>query len=150
MERSCGRYVLGPNGCTWWSTVARVIWRGALHTSRCPYACGASTADGSSPLPIATFLADLDRLPKSLNIGTFIGQGSVRSAVIGDVDRRATPDEIARMQAVAHLMTLSAEADVFQGPSFLPRMNPIGKNSLIGAAELAGTGEHAAAIDEDR
>ena len=56
--------------------------------------------DGSSPLPIATFLADLDRLPKSLNIGTFIGQGSVRSAVIGDVDRRATPDEIARMQAM--------------------------------------------------
>ena len=31
--------------------------------------------DGSSPLPIATFLAQLERLGKSLNIGTFVGQG---------------------------------------------------------------------------
>lgn len=56
--------------------------------------------DGSSPLPIADFLAQLDRLPMSLNIGTFIGQGSVRSAVIGDVDRRATAEEIGRMQTL--------------------------------------------------
>lgn len=33
--------------------------------------------DGSSPLPISQFLGQLDALKKSLNIGTFIGQGSV-------------------------------------------------------------------------
>ena len=53
--------------------------------------------DGSSPLPISTFLTQLDRVAKSLNIGTFIGQGSVRSAVIGDVNRPATPQEIQKM-----------------------------------------------------
>lgn len=56
--------------------------------------------DGSSPVPLAPFLAGLDRLPKSVNIGSLIGQGSIRSAVIGGVDRKATPDEIARMQAM--------------------------------------------------
>jgi dihydroorotase/N-acyl-D-amino-acid deacylase len=56
--------------------------------------------DGSSPVPLAPFLQKLDALPKSVNIGSFIGQGSVRSAVIGDGDRRATPGEIAKMEAL--------------------------------------------------
>src|SRR5215470_2734036 len=56
--------------------------------------------DGSSPVPLAPFLAKLDALKKSLNIGSFIGQGSIRTAVIGNVNRKATPDEIVRMQAL--------------------------------------------------
>ena len=56
--------------------------------------------DGSSPLPLAPFLAHLASLKISLNIGTFAGQGSVRSAVIGDVDRKATPDEIEKMKGL--------------------------------------------------
>ena len=50
--------------------------------------------DGSSPLPLAPFLARLDALAKTPNIGLFVGQGSVRDAVIGSVDRKATPEEI--------------------------------------------------------
>ncbi len=50
--------------------------------------------DGSSPLPLAPFLARLDALQKTPNIGLFVGQGSVREAVIGTVDRKATPEEI--------------------------------------------------------
>jgi dihydroorotase/N-acyl-D-amino-acid deacylase len=56
--------------------------------------------DGSSPLPLAPFLAQLEKLGTSLNIGSFIGQGSVRSSVVGDVDRAATPEEIQRMSAL--------------------------------------------------
>jgi N-acyl-D-amino-acid deacylase len=56
--------------------------------------------DGSSPLPLAPFLAHLDGLDLALNIGSFVGQGSVRSAVIGEVNRTATPDEIGRMQSL--------------------------------------------------
>jgi dihydroorotase/N-acyl-D-amino-acid deacylase len=56
--------------------------------------------DGSSPVPIAPFLAQLDSLRKSINIGTFIGQGSIRSEVVGSADRRATPAELVRMQAL--------------------------------------------------
>src|SRR3954468_15801287 len=38
--------------------------------------------DGSSPVPLAPFLAEMDRLRKSVNIGSFVGQGSIRTAVI--------------------------------------------------------------------
>ena len=56
--------------------------------------------DGSSPVPLAPFLAKLEALPKSINIGSFIGQGSVRSAVIGDVNRQPTAEELDKMRAV--------------------------------------------------
>jgi dihydroorotase/N-acyl-D-amino-acid deacylase len=53
--------------------------------------------DGSSPLPIADFLRRIEALRTSVNFGTFVGQGSIRSAVVGDVDRAATAAELARM-----------------------------------------------------
>jgi N-acyl-D-amino-acid deacylase len=56
--------------------------------------------DGSSPVPLAPFLATLEALKKSVNIGTFIGQGSVRSGVIGDVNRKPTADELQKMRAL--------------------------------------------------
>jgi N-acyl-D-amino-acid deacylase len=54
--------------------------------------------DGSSPVPLAGFLSGLDTLPIAVNIGSFIGQGSIRDAVVGSVDRPATADEVARMK----------------------------------------------------
>ena len=53
--------------------------------------------DGSSAVPIAPFLAQVERLEKSVNIASFIGQGSIRNAVIGNINRTATPDEIQKM-----------------------------------------------------
>jgi len=56
--------------------------------------------DGSSAVPLSPFLAELDQLQKSVNIGSLIGQGSIRAAVIGNGDRQATPQEIEHMQAL--------------------------------------------------
>jgi len=56
--------------------------------------------DGSSPVPLSPFLKRLDALQKSVNIGTFIGQGSVRAAVIGDVNRKPTAEELDKMRAL--------------------------------------------------
>jgi N-acyl-D-amino-acid deacylase len=56
--------------------------------------------DGSSPLPIADFLAKLNALQKTINIGTMIGQGSVHAAVIGVTDRKPTADELATMRTL--------------------------------------------------
>ena len=56
--------------------------------------------DGSSPLPLAPFFNRLDTLRKSINLGAFVGQGSVREQVIGNANRRANPDEIAKMRAL--------------------------------------------------
>src|SRR5688572_21989423 len=56
--------------------------------------------DGSSPLPLGDFLKKLDALQKSVNIGSFVGHGSIRSAVIGDGDRKPTPDDLKKMEAL--------------------------------------------------
>lgn len=54
--------------------------------------------DGSSPIPLGDFLDSLAALPRTVNIGSYIGQGSVRGEVIGSVDRAATPAELDRMR----------------------------------------------------
>src|SRR2546422_5880441 len=56
--------------------------------------------DGDSPVPLGPFLARLAALPKSLNIGSFIGQGAVRRAVLGDVNRAPSAEELGRMRAL--------------------------------------------------
>jgi N-acyl-D-amino-acid deacylase len=56
--------------------------------------------DGSSPVPLKPFLDKLEAMPKSINIGSFLGQGSVRQAVVGLANRAATPDEVGRMRAI--------------------------------------------------
>ncbi len=54
--------------------------------------------DGGSPVPLRPFLEQVASTPLSLNFGSFIGQGDVRRAVLGNVDRAATAEEINRMQ----------------------------------------------------
>jgi N-acyl-D-amino-acid deacylase len=56
--------------------------------------------DGGSPIPLRPFLARVEALKTSVNWGMFVGQGSVREAVIGRADRKATADEIGRMRAL--------------------------------------------------
>ena len=57
--------------------------------------------DGSSPLPISKFLADTGKIGISINFGACVGQGSIRSEVMGLVNRKATPEEIEKMKAIA-------------------------------------------------
>jgi dihydroorotase/N-acyl-D-amino-acid deacylase len=57
--------------------------------------------DGSSPVPLAPFLDRLSKTPISVNFATFVGQGSIRGEVIGSINRKATPDEIEKMKALA-------------------------------------------------
>jgi dihydroorotase/N-acyl-D-amino-acid deacylase len=46
------------------------------------------------------YLARLERSTSAVNMGTFVGSGGVRDYVIGQEDRPATPEELARMQAL--------------------------------------------------
>ena len=49
--------------------------------------------DGSSPLPLEPFLDRVAATRITPNFALFVGQGSVRDAVIGPVNRTATPAE---------------------------------------------------------
>ncbi len=56
--------------------------------------------DGGSPVPLAPFLAKVQAARITPNFAMFIGQGSVRSEVMGEVDRPATREELDRMRAL--------------------------------------------------
>jgi N-acyl-D-amino-acid deacylase len=57
--------------------------------------------DGRSPWPIRDQVAELRRLGHGPNVVVLVGHGEVRGrAMEGDVERPATPDEVARMQAL--------------------------------------------------
>lgn len=55
-------------------------------------------ADGSSPWPIADYLARVDEAAPAIRVGTMVGHGTVRSRELGDdYARPATDEEVARM-----------------------------------------------------
>jgi N-acyl-D-amino-acid deacylase len=57
--------------------------------------------DGGGALPVADFLARLERQPAAVNVGTMVGHGAVRAKVMGEDFRRpARPDEVAAMAAL--------------------------------------------------
>ncbi len=56
--------------------------------------------DGSSPLPLAPFLAKIQAMRITPNFASFVGQGTVRSEVMGEVDRPATRAELDRMRTL--------------------------------------------------
>jgi N-acyl-D-amino-acid deacylase len=76
--------------------------------------------DGSSPVPLAPFLAKLEALQKSVNIGTFIGQGSIRSEVIGSVNRPSTPAEIEKMRALVEAGMTDGAFGLSSGLFYVP------------------------------
>ncbi|HUQ84077.1 MAG TPA: D-aminoacylase [Gemmatimonadaceae bacterium] len=54
--------------------------------------------DGGSPLPLSTYFAALEQKPAAVNVGMYVGHGSVRDSVMGtDFKRVATPAEVQRM-----------------------------------------------------
>src|SRR5438552_4715450 len=53
--------------------------------------------DGSSPFPITPFLDRIAATRITPNFGLFVGQGTIRTEVIGSVNRKATEPEIEKM-----------------------------------------------------
>ena len=57
--------------------------------------------DGDSALPLATFFDARKTNPSTINFASYVGHGTVRAAVMGaDYKRAATPEEIAKMEAL--------------------------------------------------
>ncbi len=55
---------------------------------------------GGSERDIGGFFAKLEKTGTALNVATLIGHNTVRSQVMGTANRQATPEEIAKMQAL--------------------------------------------------
>lgn len=57
-----------------------------------------ASPDGGGSVQVADFLSKVAAAKPAINVGTFIGHGAVRSTVVGQADRPATPDELQRMR----------------------------------------------------
>jgi N-acyl-D-amino-acid deacylase len=76
--------------------------------------------DGGSPVPLKPFLDKVAGQGISPNFATFIGQGSVRSEVVGEADRKATPDEIEKMRGLVRQGMLDGAFGLSSGLFYVP------------------------------
>ena len=76
--------------------------------------------DGSSPLPLAAWLDQVAATTVSPNIATFVGQGTVRAAVMGTANRKATAAEIAKMQALVAQAMQDGALGLSTGLAYVP------------------------------
>ncbi|MBS1874503.1 MAG: D-aminoacylase [Acidobacteria bacterium] len=94
--------------------------------------------DGSSPIPIAPFLAKLAAAPMSVNFGTFAGQGSIRQEVMGLVNRPATPEEMARMRSIMEQAMRDGAFGLSSGLFYVPG-NFTPTPEVVEIARIAGS-----------
>ena len=76
--------------------------------------------DGSSPLPLKTFLDRLADARPAVNTGLFAGQGTIREQVIGRVNRRATPTEIEAMKEQVRIAMEQSAFGLSTGLFYVP------------------------------
>ena len=76
--------------------------------------------DGSSPLPLAPYLAKLRAATMSPNVALFVGQGTVRETVMGSANRKATPAEVKAMQALVAAAMADGALGLSTGLAYVP------------------------------
>ena len=76
--------------------------------------------DGSSPLPLPPFFDKIKQTRVSVNIGSFVGHGTIRESVIGLANRDATPAELDRMRALAKQAMLDGAFGLSTGLFYVP------------------------------
>ena len=81
---------------------------------------GGPSISGSPPVPIRPWLDKLETLPKSINIGSFVGQGAVHAEVVGLADRPATPQELERMRVLVRQDMLDGAFGLSTGLFYVP------------------------------
>jgi len=76
--------------------------------------------DGSSPLPVAPFLERIAAARTTPNIGTFVGQGSIRDEVIGPINRAPTREELDKMRALVRAAMTDGAFGLSTGLFYVP------------------------------
>ena len=76
--------------------------------------------DGSSVLPIGPFLEQVAATRLTPNLGTFVGQGSIREAVIGPINRPATSGELDKMRELVRTAMADGAFGLSTGLFYVP------------------------------
>jgi dihydroorotase/N-acyl-D-amino-acid deacylase len=93
--------------------------------------------DGSSPMPLRPFLMKVAAAPITPNFLSFIGQGSIRSEVMGTVNRRATTEELDRMRALVRQGMEDGAFGLSSGLFYVPG-NFTPTEEIVELAKVAG------------
>ena len=82
------------------------------------------------------YFQTFERRGSAINLGTFVGAGTVRDFVIGKADRRATPEELAKMQEVVDQAMRDGALGVSSSLQYVPDMYN-STDELIAMAKVA-------------
>jgi len=81
---------------------------------------GSSRATGAAEKSFSALFDSIDGWHPSPNVASMVGLGSVRGAVIGDKDRPAAPDELARMAAMVERALADGACGTSSGLEYTP------------------------------
>ena len=93
--------------------------------------------DGGSPVPLKPYLDKIAAMKISPNWAMFIGQGAIRGAVMGDVDRDPTPAEFERMDGIVRQGMRDGALGLSSGLFYVPG-NFSKTEEVIRLAKIAG------------
>ncbi len=93
--------------------------------------------DGSSPLPLAPYFEQLQAATMSPNVALFVGQGTIREAVMGTANRKATPAEMTKMQTLVATAMRDGAMGLSTGLAYVPgTYTPT--DEIVALAQTAG------------
>jgi N-acyl-D-amino-acid deacylase len=93
--------------------------------------------DGDSPLPLKPFFEKMATQPISINVGSFVGHGTVRAQVMGLVNRQATPEELDKMRELVRQAMLDGAVGLSTGLFYVPG-NYANTEEVIALAKVVG------------
>lgn len=93
--------------------------------------------DGDSPLPLKPFFDKMAAQQISINVGSFVGHGTVRTQVMGLVNRQATPEELDKMRELVRQAMLDGAVGLSTGLFYVPG-NYANTEEVIALAKVVG------------
>ncbi len=76
--------------------------------------------DGSSPHPLSPWFEKVTATTVSPNVALFVGHGTIREAVMGTANRKATPAELTKMQALVAEAMRQGALGLSTGLAYVP------------------------------
>jgi N-acyl-D-amino-acid deacylase len=98
--------------------------------------------DGGGPADLAPQIADLKAVVPGVNVALMIGHNAVRAAVMGNVDRLATPAEQAKMEGLVTAAMKLGAIGLSDGPFYIPAKYS-NTAEIVGLAKAAAAFPHA-------
>ncbi len=79
-----------------------------------------ATDEDSDSVTLKAFFDTADKLPTAVNVASMVGLGTVRGVVMGNENRPATPDELARMVALVEQALTEGACGASTGLEYTP------------------------------